>query len=540
MPRSPSYPLSSSWSQIAEGWLPAIGRLLSVAERSGLAARPAAGPVCRIALYAAVLAALTGAGSSAAAAPGADESSTAATAGPATTTPGTAAVSDGADAGSGHVPSSVTLSRQGDSWQLRVDGRPYTVKGAGLDNFPSVNSDPDAGAAPRAAAVDRALQALVRRGGNTIRTWGTAGLPTLLEAAARHGVMVLVGLDVRKQLEGFDYQEPAQVQAQFERVTATIEHYRKHPALLGWILANEPNLMLDGAGEAIPADPAVYAALGDILAYIHRHDPHHPATVTFAFTASLADDIAAARARLPDLDFVSLQAYGALPAIPELISGLPGSWPFMITEFGPLGHWEMPATEWGREIEEPSGLKAQGMRERMTPALTADPTGRLIGSFAFLWGQKQERTPTWYGLFTADGGHTASVDELQRFWTGEYPDDRAPLAWTITLDGLAAFDSVRLAPGDEVPVQVEAEDPEGEALAVRWELRSEVVQRSDGGQFEVTPDSLPVQIGPLQWQDNTLQADFTAPATAGDYRLYVYLSDASGGVATANIPFLVE
>ena len=129
---------------------------------------------------------------------------------------------------------------------------------------------------------------------------------------------------------------------------------------------------------------------------------------------------------MPSLDFVSLQAYGALSAIPERVAAMPGDWPFMITEYGPLGHWEMPATDWGREIEEPSGLKARGMRERMEPVILSDSTGRLIGSFAFLWGQKQERTPTWYGLFTADGARTASVDELTRWWTGHYPSK--PLA----------------------------------------------------------------------------------------------------------------
>ena len=56
--------------------------------------------------------------------------------------------------------------------------------------------------------------------------------------------------------------------------------------------------------------------------------------------------------------------------------------PFMVTEYGPLGFWEKPSTEWGREIEEPSGVKAKGMATRIQLGIVNNQSGKLIGNYA--------------------------------------------------------------------------------------------------------------------------------------------------------------
>ena len=325
-----------------------------------------------------------------------------------------------------------------------------------------------------------------------------------------------------------------------DELTETIDKYKNHPNVLGWIIANEPNLMIGGDGQAVPADAKIYDAIGDIVEYIHQHDKNHPATVAFAFTASLVEDVTTALTHAPSLDFISLQAYGALPAIPDVIKQLSLDLPFMVTEYGPLGHWEMPATAWGREIEEPSGVKAVGMVERMQTTLLNDASGKLIGSFAFLWGQKQERTPTWYGMFVASGERTAVVDELTRIWTGDYPDNRAPSAWRITLDDKQPTDSIRLKPGQHVVARVDVEDPENDPLDVRWQLMREVVTRSQGGHTELEPASVPLEINPIAYGKGYISTDFITLNEPGEYRLFAYVTDNQGGVATANFPFLVE
>ncbi len=421
------------------------------------------------------------------------------------------------------TPSIVEIQHSGDVWTLQVDGQPFVVHGAGMGY-----SD-EAGVARLAEA-----------GGNAFRTWGTEHLDVQLAAAERHGLKVLVGLDMQKQLQGFDYEDSDAVARQLTMLKASIDRYKSHPSLLGWIIANEPNLMIDASGAAVQPNPAVYDAMGDVLDYIHEQDPNHPATVAFAFTATLADDVRLALESMPSLDFLSLQAYGALPVIASFISELNLDLPYMITEYGPLGHWEMPATQWGREIEEPSGVKAAGMVERMSKAGLDNPQGKLLGGFAFLWGQKQERTPTWYGLFTADGSRTAAVDELTRLWTGQYPEQRAPSAWSLTLNDQQTGASVSLEPGATVTASLQASDPERDALSISWEVMSEVQERSHGGHFEAQPEAVEVAFSDKTRVEDRYGVTLVTPKQPGHYRLYAWAHDGQGGVATANFPFLVS
>jgi hypothetical protein len=66
---------------------------------------------------------------------------------------------------------------------------------------------------------------------------------------------------------------------------------------------------------------------------------------------------------------------------------------------------EVPLTQWGAPIENNSTVKAGFYKERYQNSILP-LKGQCLGSFVFLWGQKQERTPTWYGTFLEDGQAT--------------------------------------------------------------------------------------------------------------------------------------
>ena len=83
----------------------------------------------------------------------------------------------------------------------------------------------------------------------------------------------------------------------------------------------------------------------------------------------------------------------------------------MVTEWGTVGYWEMDKTDWGTPTELTSTEKAN-IFMRANDEVLSRFDGQLIGSYAFLWGQKQERTPTWFGVLTESGEVTEAVDVL--------------------------------------------------------------------------------------------------------------------------------
>jgi hypothetical protein len=412
-------------------------------------------------------------------------------------------------------PKHVEIVKRDGVYQLLVDGAPYDVKGVGLGGN-----------------AQGSLSLLTAAGGNSIRTWSANNAEAVLQDAADNGVMVALGFNTDKELHGFDYNDEAAVQAQFERLKKTVQAYKHHPNLLAWVVANEPNLLFNDDGSLKDVNPKVYQAIAEMIDYIHREDPNHP--VTYAFAGAPERHIKTAMRYTPNVDFISLQLYGDVANLPEIIAGLNIDKPFMVTEYGAIGHWERPTTEWGRELEEPSGVKAATFSERLHQAFDNNPTGKVIGSFAFLWGQKQERTPTWYGMINADGKPNARVDELTRYWTGQYPSNRAPRATEITLNAQQAADSVYVEPGQPLTVKVAVSDED--PLRYEWQLLKEVDVRSQGGAYEKKPDA--VAIATIKEQDGELS--FTAPTAEGDYRIYAYIYDGKGKVGNANFPFYVK
>ena len=418
-------------------------------------------------------------------------------------------------------PQKVTIVKDEKKYQLHVGGEPYQVNGVGYGT-----------------GSEGKLVALKRAGGNTFRTWGVRTLDKELVLASELGLMVAVGLETGKQLQGFDYDDEAAVARQHTKMTAIIDKYKDHPNVLCWVIANEPNLFFDKHGKLAEVNPKVYKALGALTDYIHKADPNHP--VTIAFSGANPDQIKTALAHAPNIDIISLQLYGGLSELGRDIEKLDIDKPIMITEFGPTGHWEMPSTEWGREIEEPSAIKAIGVTERVTKSIINDQTGKVIGSFAFLWGQKQERTPTWYGMFNASGEQTARIDELAKIWTGTYPVNRAPLSYAITINGRKPESSVYLMPGEKARAKVIVNDPDGDTLITEWQFMQEIGLRSQGGHHEDVPKTLRVNVLSTKSVDGGVEIEFTAPKRKGEYRLFSYSYDQHNHVANANIPFMVK
>ncbi len=413
--------------------------------------------------------------------------------------------------GPGAVPDEpvrVEVVRTASGFELRRGGRPYRIQGAG--------------------GLDR-LALLAEAGGNSIRTW-SVGTPEqsardLLDEAHRLGLTVALCLDIARERHGFDYDDEAAVAAQFERAKAEVLAHRDHPALLVWIIGNELNHDFK--------NPRVYDAVNEISRMIHEIDGNHPTTTTIAgFSADMAEVIAA---RAPDLDFLSIQSYAGVLDLHRRVRKAGYKGPYVLTEWGPPGHWEVAKTGWGAPVEPDSSAKAKALLRAYRTAIAPHPD-QLIGNYVFLWGQKQERTPTWYGLFTETGEKTESADVMHYLWRGSWPDNRAPVVKAVRLDGRRAGRDIVLVPGETYSILARVRDPEGDALRYRWSLKPESAAEQVGGDRE----NAIADMGGLIDKPEANRARLTAPDEPGAYRLFVYAYDGSGGAAHGNVPFFVR
>lgn len=402
----------------------------------------------------------------------------------------------------------VEIAKTDSGYQLLRGGEPYVIRGAGM------------------ARDD--IERFAAHGGISIRTWSTSNdyqdTRALLDVAAANGVTVALGLSMTAERHGFDYDDPEAVAARLAEIREEVLRYKDHPALLFWLVGNELNHSY--------TNPAVWDAVNDVAGMIHDLDPNHP--VTTPILGFKPDVIAEIKARAPAIDFISFQMYGSLFGLPERIAAMGFDEPFMVTEWGTIGYWEMEKTAWGAPVELTSSEKA-GVFLRAHNDVLAKFDGQMIGSYVFFWGQKQERTPTWFGLLTEQGELTEAADAMQYIWTGEWPANRAPRVEDIRLDGKGDKESVVLTPGKSYDAAFDVVDPDGDPLTFHWEVKPESESQKAGGDRE---ERLPNLAGLLS--DPDAPRTTITVARPGRYRLFAYAYDGNDHAAHANIPFLVE
>lgn len=377
---------------------------------------------------------------------------------------------------------------------LKRGGEPYFIQGAGGDG---------------------PLKLLKTRGGNSLRTWGHEGLGAKLDEADALGLTVAAGIWLEPECSWFSYSRPEHCDRQAARVKQIVTEHKDHPALLLWGLGNE----MEGDG----GNAALWKQVNRLAKLVHETDSAHP---TFTALAGISDLKAKGlNEHAPDLDLVGINTYGALPGLRETLAKLGWKRPWVVTEYGPRGFWEVGKTSWGAPLEDTSTQKAEFLKMAATKALGPGATEGCAGGYAFLWGQKQEASATWFGLLTEDGAATPSVDVLQELWSGKKPANRAPAVDPLRCDQAGQT----LRPGQKFSAGMVAQDPDGDALTFDWRVLSAHGARDKEGR-ELTPPAHPAALLEVKGSN----ASFAAPSQPGEYRIYGYARDGHGGVGTAN------
>jgi hypothetical protein len=392
------------------------------------------------------------------------------------------------------APIRTEIVESGSGYQLLRDGEPYFVKGAGARE----------GLADLAAA-----------GANSIRTWGAEDIGDLLDEAHRHGLSVTVGIWLRKEYDNFDYDNPADVQAQFEKAKEAVDNYKDHPALLMWAVGNEMELGAEG--------PDVWKAVEQIAAMIQREDPNHPVISVVADMWPEKMDLILEHC--PSLDALGVNSYTGLPSLHERME--PWTKPYFITEYAFQGQDEHPETPWGVVYEPTSTQKAELMREHYQRGILDHP-GRVLGGYAFYWGPSDSSTAAWHSLLLKTGERLGATDALQEIWSGKLPENQAPVIEPL------AEEAPVLAPGETLVIGLETADPDGDPLTGRYEVLDDDFDRFVGDFEKPAPLIQAGQIVDLE------EFILTAPPEPGIYQLVVIVVDGNGKAATAKLPFQVS
>jgi hypothetical protein len=389
------------------------------------------------------------------------------------------------------------------NWGLSVNGAPFQVKGVTFG--------------PAAATAEAHLPDLVAMGVNTVRTWGTDGSTApLLDQAAAYGVKVVNGFWLN---QGADYVNDSNYRTStLNTIVQYVNQYKNDPAVLMWDVGNEVLLTLQNtySGSQLTAERNAYAQYVDQVAQaIHAADPNHPVTSTDAWTGAWPYY----QANAPHLDLWAINAYGAA-------CGLKQDWinggytkPYLVTESGPAGEWEVPNDANGVPTEPTDQQKAAGYATAWN-CITGH-TGVALGATLFNYGTENDFGGVWFNLDTG-GWQRLSYYQVAHLYGGSVQANTPPVISALTLSR-----TTDVPAGGQFTVTLGVSDPDGDPLRYNLMLTSKYVDGGTGFSYAGFTQS-----GPSTFT-------VTAPNRLGVWKVYAYAYDGHGNVGVETRSFRV-
>ncbi|MGZ3145210.1 discoidin domain-containing protein [Lentzea chajnantorensis] len=385
------------------------------------------------------------------------------------------------------------------NWQLTVNGRPWTVKGLTWG--------------PPAADAARYMPELKSMGANTLRTWGTdASTRPLLDAAAANGLRVINGFWL--QPGGgpgsggcVNYVTDAQYKADtLGQIRQWVTTYRDHPGVLMWNVGNESILGLQNcySGAELENQRVAYTKyVNEAARAIHAIDANHPVTNTDAWTGAWVY----LKAHAPDLDLYAVNSYGNVCKVRQDWVGGGYTKPYILTEAGPAGEWEVPNDANGVPAEPTDVQKRDGYTQAWN-CITGH-TGVSFGGTLFHYGTEYDFGAVWFNL-TPAGKKRLSFYSVQRAFGGATPANTPPVVSAMTVPQTVAA-------GAPLTIDVAASDPDRDAIAWSAAFNSKYVDNSGG-----------LANAPVRVNGNRLTV--TAPDRLGVWKVYVIAEDGRGNI----------
>ncbi|MFJ9576307.1 discoidin domain-containing protein [Streptomyces sp. NPDC101191] len=398
---------------------------------------------------------------------------------------------------------------QGD-WRLTVGGQPYTVKGLTWG--------------PALADAARYMPDVKSMGVNTVRTWGTdAASKPLLDAAAAQGVRVINGFWL--QPGGgpgsggcVDYvTDTTYKNTMLTEFAKWVDTYKSHPATLMWNVGNESVLGLQNCygGAQLEAQRNAYTTfVNDVAKKIHSLDPDHPVTSTDAWTGAWPYY----KRNAPDLDLYAMNSYGDICGVRQAWTDGGYTKPYIITEGGPAGEWEVPDDANGVPGEPTDVQKADGYTKAW--GCVTGHQGVALGATLFHYGLEHDFGGVWFNL-VPDGLKRLSYFAVKKAYTGSTSGDNTPPVIT----NMSVSPASAATAGREFTVRADIRDPDGDPVTPKIYLSGNYANGDK-------------RLVDAQWRA-TGNGTFavTAPEKLGVWKVYIQAEDGHGnaGIETRSV-----
>ncbi len=400
------------------------------------------------------------------------------------------------------------IKKTENGFELIRDGKPYYIHGAcAKENLASIKT----------------------MGGNSVRIYQSNEALKVLDEAHELGLTVALTIWLDHS-SYYDYSDETKAKIKLAFISNIVEKYKDHPALLMWCIGNEFQWNQE-------PDIGGYKFLNKVSKFIHEKDPNHPtATVVPGYPRK---HIPAINFYCKDLDLICFNKFGDLKDIYEksenFIWGYDG--PIIFSEYGSHGYWDpYLETAWDMPIEPNDTMKAQTLEKIYTQMKSS---GRVLGGYAFYWGNKMENTKTWFNLYGPNGERTLMLEAIKEEWSGTGFENSPPIIKNFEARNKEYSLENRMEPGDLLDLTYECVDPENDSLSIEIKLYRNSKNVKNLEDKEIPPKELILTIDPAELASGKIEHITLPPDEEGPMRLYIFVRDGNNNLASANIPIFV-
>lgn len=406
--------------------------------------------------------------------------------------------------------SQTTVEKLENQWVLKVNGEPFEVKGTTFGYDKDVSN------------YDAYFKDLKYLGVNTIRTWATGeNTPALLDAAHSNGMKVMVGIWMRHGRPGmedddsFNYLEDTQgIEDQYNSALAVVKQYKDHPAVLTWGVGNEVYLNMGTDEEKL----AYSKLLERTCTAIKTLDNHHPITSVEAWTFGMDWW----QSYVPSIDIYGLNSYGAgVNFLAEEMQKRNIDKPYIVTEFGVIGEWDVSEDKNGVKLEPSDAQKYDAIAKGYHDWIANKPN--CLGVYVFHYSNGKDFGGVWL-MTHYKGKYRPQYWAIREAYTGRKPENYVPEISTLELP-----ESV-IKSGTWIPATLNATDRENESLKVNFGYNHRFGSRRYRNQINILKQKGNFEDG----------FEVLVPNVNGAIKVYAFVSDKYNNMGIVSKSIVVQ